>query len=252
MNEKTNLAGKVALVTGASKGLGKALSLELARRGARVVMVARGEAALEEAAAAVRRETGAVAVPLALDVADKNATHVIAAMAAELGGEVDILVHNASALGPLPMPLLLDLDCEDLSSVLETNLVGPFRLTKAVAGSMALRERGTIVFLSSDAAVNAYPGWGAYGLSKAAADHMARTLAVELEAHGVRSFSVDPTDMDTEMHALALPDADRSTLAKPAHVASVIADMIERPEWARSGERFTANSASPVAVGEAR
>lgn len=251
MNEKSRLAGKVALVTGASKGLGKALSLELARRGARVVMVARGEAALEEAAAEVRRETGAVAVPLAFDVADKNATHVIAAMAAELGGEVDILVHNASALGPVPMPLLLDLDCEDLAGVLETNVVGPFRLTKAVAGSMALRQRGTIVFLSSDAAVNAYPGWGAYGLSKAAADHMARTLAVELEGHGVRSFSVDPTDMDTEMHALALPDADRSTLAKPAQIASVIADMIERPERAKSGERLNAGS-SAVAVGEAR
>ncbi|MBL8742171.1 MAG: SDR family oxidoreductase, partial [Myxococcales bacterium] len=173
--KKSSLAGKVALVTGASRGLGKALSLELGRRGARVVMVARNEAALEEAAAEVRRETGAISVPLAFDVADKSATHVIAAMAAELGGEVDILVHNASALGPVPLPPLLDLDCEDLASVLETNLVGPFRLTKAVAGAMALRERGTIVFLSSDAAVNAYPGWGAYGLSKAAADHLART-----------------------------------------------------------------------------
>jgi NAD(P)-dependent dehydrogenase (short-subunit alcohol dehydrogenase family) len=240
MNEETTLTGKVALITGASKGLGKALSLELGRRGARLVMVARGESALDRAAAEVRRETGAVAVPLAFDVADKHATHVIAAMAAELGGEVDVLVHNASALGPLPMPLLFDLDCEDLAAVLETNVVGPFRLTKAVAGSMALRQRGTIVFLSSDAAVNAYPGWGAYGLSKAAADHMARTLAVELETHGVRSFSVDPTDMDTEMHALALPESDPSTLARPEAIARVIADMIERPERAKSGERLNA------------
>jgi NAD(P)-dependent dehydrogenase (short-subunit alcohol dehydrogenase family) len=246
MEKERSLTGKVALITGASKGLGKALSLELGRRGARLVMVARDEAALSAAAAEVRRETGAVAVPLAFDVADKNATHVIAAMAAELGGEVDVLVHNASALGPTPMPLLFDLECEDLAHVLETNVVGPFRLTKAVAGSMALRERGTIVFLSSDAAVNAYPGWGAYGLSKAAADHMARTLAVELEAHGVRSFSVDPTDMDTEMHALALPDADRSTLARPEAIASVIADMIERPDRAKSGERLNAGSWSAV------
>jgi NAD(P)-dependent dehydrogenase (short-subunit alcohol dehydrogenase family) len=106
-------------------------------------------------------------------------------------------------------------------------LLGPFRLTKAVAGSMVLRRRGTIVFVSSDASVNAYPNWGAYSVSKAAADHLARLLAAELGPHGVRSFSVDPGEMDTAMHRAALPDADPATLARPEAVARGLVRLLE-------------------------
>lgn len=112
---------------------------------------------------------------------------------------------------------------------MQTNLAGPFRLTRAVAGAMALNGRGTVVFISSDAAVEAYPGWGAYGLSKAAADHLARTLAVELGPRGVRVIAFDPGEMDTAMHAAALPDADRSALADPADVAHTLVRVIAAP-----------------------
>jgi len=136
--------------------------------------------------------------------------------------------------------LLLDTECEDLAAVLETNLVGPFRLTKIVAGAMALRGAGTIVHISSDAAVEPYPRWGAYGVSKAAQDHLSRILAAELAGTGVRVLAVDPGEMDTKMHADAVPDADRAALQRPGDVAARIASMIEDESRAASGARLVA------------
>ncbi len=236
-----SVSGRVALVTGASAGLGLGLSAALAKRGAKIVMVARGRERLFAAARAIEAEGGQV-VPLAYDVGDKRSTHEIVGLATGRAGDVDVLVHCASTLGPLPMPPLLDLACEDFSAALETNLLGAFRLTKALAGSMALRRTGALVFVSSDAATSAYPGWGAYGVSKAATDHLARSFAVELEEHGVRTFAVDPGEMDTEMHAAALPDADRASLARPGDVARRIADMIETPSRAPTGARLEASA----------
>jgi len=221
----SNATSMAAMVTGASRGLGRALAARLAEGGARVVLVARGESALGEAVADVRAR-GGEAYGLTADVADKLAVYPLAAAAAELVGPLDLLVHNASELGPTPLRPLLDTACEDLERVLAVNLVGPFRLSKIIAGSMALRGRGTIVHVSSDAAVSAYPGWGAYGVSKAAFDHLARSFASELGAHGVRVFSVDPGEMDTAMHRAALPDADPSDLLAPASVAERIVRMI--------------------------
>src|SRR5262249_15806668 len=126
--------------------------------------------------------------------------------------------------------VLLDTDCEDLARVLEVNLVGPFRLTKIVVGAMALRGRGLVVHVSSDAAVAAYPGWGAYGTSKAALDHLSRILASELGGTGISVFSLDPGDMDTKMHADAMPDADRSALERPSVVARKMVALVERAE----------------------
>ncbi len=228
-----------ALVTGASRGLGAALARELARRGARVVLVAREPGPLEEVARSIR-DAGGEAHALPADVGDKRAVYALAGAAAALVGPVDVLVHNASTLGVTPLPLLLDTECEDLERVLAVNLVGPFRLTKAIAGAMALRRRGLIVHVSSDAAVSAYPGWGAYGVSKAALDHLARIWAVELGATGVRVLSVDPGEMNTRMHADAMPDADPATLADPAAVAARIADMIAHAARAPSGARIEA------------
>lgn len=227
------------IITGASRGLGAALAHELARRGARLVLVAREEAPLAAVAQAIR-DAGGEAHAVAADVGDKHAVHAIAGAAAALVGPIDVLVHNASTLGPTPLRLLLDTECEDLDHVLAVNLVGPFRLTKAVAGAMALRRRGLVVHVSSDAAVSAYPRWGAYGVSKAALDHLSRSWAAELEEAGVRVISVDPGEMDTRMHADAVPDADRSALADPAAVARRIADMITRAEAVPSGARLEA------------
>jgi NAD(P)-dependent dehydrogenase (short-subunit alcohol dehydrogenase family) len=239
------LHGLNALVTGASRGLGRSLALELARHGARVALVARDEAALDRVVAELRAG-GATAHGIVADVADKDAAHRIAGAAAGALGEVDLLVHNASALGPLPMPPLLDTHCEDLARVLEVNLVGPFRLTRALAGSMALRRRGTVLFVSSDAAVEPYPGWGAYGVSKAAADHLARVWAEELRPAGVTVAAIDPGEMDTQMHADALPDADRASLARPDDVARVIARAL-REGRLETGRRVTASSLAVAA-----
>jgi len=235
------IQGQGALVTGASRGLGRALAEALAVQGARVALVARDGAALDEVVAGIRAR-GGIAHAIALDIADKAAIHRIAGQAHGLVGEISIVIHNASALGPTPLRLLLDTECEDLANVLETNLVGPFRLTKVLVGSMALHGGGTLVHISSDAAVSAYPRWGAYGISKAAQDHLSRILAAELAETGVRVLAVDPGDMDTKMHLDAIPDADRSQLQQPVDVARRIVDMIEDDARAVSGWRPTAPS----------
>lgn len=226
-----------ALVTGGSRGLGKALGSALAARGARVVLVARGEEELARTTAEIRAATNGEVHGIAFDVGRKEDAHRIAGAAAGLVGPIDLLVHCASTLGPLPMPLLADTACEDLAHVLEVNLVGPFRLTKIVAGAMALRGRGTVLFTSSDAAVEAYPRWGAYSVSKAAQDHLARVLAVEMPE--VRFFAFDPGEMDTRMHADAMPDADRAALARPEAVAErLVRFLAEEEPSAKSGARL--------------
>lgn len=238
----TNISGQGALVTGASRGLGRALAEILAAAGARVALVARDTGPLADVVAGIRAR-GGEARAIAADIADKASTHRIAGQAQALVGEIGIAIHNASTLGPTPLRLLLDTDCEDLAAVLETNLVGPFRLTKVLAGAMALRGAGTIVHISSDAAVEPYPRWGAYGISKAAQDHLARILAAELDGTGVRVLAVDPGEMDTVMHAAAIPDADPATLARPLDVAKRIVALIANPA-AANGVRVTAASVS--------
>ena len=235
-----NIQGQGALITGASRGLGRALAEQLAGRGARVALVARDARPLADVVAAIRSR-GGDAHAIAGDIADKAAIHAIAGQAQGLIGEINIAIHNASTLGPTPLRLLLDTECEDLARVLETNLVGPFRLTKVLAGAMAIRGAGTIVHISSDAAVEAYPRWGAYGVSKAAQDHLSRIFAAELEGTGVRVLAVDPGEMDTVMHAAAIPEADRATLAHPDDVAARIIDMIEDDARAKTGARLSAS-----------
>jgi len=130
----------------------------------------------------------------------------------------------------VPLALLADTECEELELALATNLVGPFRLTKALLGTLAASARDgghpLVVNISSDAAVTPYPTWGAYGASKAALLHLTRIWDAELAADGVRLVSVDPGDMDTPLHALAVPDADPATLKRPAVAAREIADLI--------------------------
>jgi NAD(P)-dependent dehydrogenase (short-subunit alcohol dehydrogenase family) len=232
------LRGAGTVVTGGSRGLGAALGAALAARGARVVLVARERGPLEESVARIRSE-GDEAHAIVEDVGDKAAIHRIAGAAAALVGDIDLLVHNASTLGPVPLRLLLDTDCEDVESALAVNLVGPFRLTKSVVGPMVLRGRGCVVHISSDAATSAYPRWGAYGISKAALDHLNRIWAAELEGTGVRFLSVDPGEMRTRMHAAAIPEADPATLQDPAVVAARLVALLERDDFT-SGARIEA------------
>lgn len=228
---------KTAVVTGASRGLGRATALELAARGVTVALVARDEAALREVAAEIERRGGWVlAVPG--DVSDPADAQRIAAVIHDAFGAPDLVVNNAATLGPTPLPLLLDLDPDALSDTFATNTVGPFRLTRMWVGPMVLRGSGTVVALSSDAAVDAWPTWGAYGASKAAQDHLQRTFAAELASTGLRFVTVDPGELDTDMHALAVPEADRSTLGRPADAARALVAALADPSRTPNGARL--------------
>lgn len=244
---------RTALVTGASRGLGRALALALAEAGTEVVLVARGEADLARAVEDVRarggRAHGVVADLGAPDSAAAILGQAEAALRTGRGG-LDLLVHNASTLGPTPLQPLAELRPEAFDRVFQVNTAGPWRLTRAVVGGMVLRGRGTVLHVSSDAAVAAYPTWGAYGASKAAQDHLSRVWAAELEGTGVRVLSVDPGEMDTAMHAAALPEADPATLARPDAVARRILAWLGDPASAPSGARLTPASPLPAA-GEA-
>jgi NAD(P)-dependent dehydrogenase (short-subunit alcohol dehydrogenase family) len=186
-------------------------------------------------------DAGGEAHALPFDVGRKQDVYPLVGAAAALVGPIDVLIHNASSLGPTPLRLLLDTACEDLSHVLETNLIGPFRLSKAIGGSMALRRTGIILHVTSDASVNAYQRWGAYSVSKAALDHLSRLWAAELAERGVKVLSVDPGEMDTSMHRAALPEADPETLADPMQVAQRIIELLQSDEVA-SGARVDAQS----------
>src|SRR5262245_35688003 len=214
-------------VTGGTSGLGLALVRELSRRGAHVAFVARTSDAVQRVARDLPNAHGIVG-----DVSKKDDIYPIALqILGELGG-LDVLINNASSLGPTPLRLLADTDCEDLEAALATNLLGPFRLTKAVLGALtasARDGRGAVVLnVSSDAAVNAYPTWGAYGASKAALRHLTAIWNEELAAERVHFLSIDPGDMDTPLHAAAVPDADRATLKKPETAAHELLEAVAK------------------------
>jgi len=223
--EKPSLVGLRVAVTGGTSGLGLALVRELARLGAQVAFVARGRQRVEQLSRDVDSAHGIVG-----DVSLKEDIYPIAMqIVGELGG-LDVLINNASDLGPVPLALLADTDCEDLERALATNVLGPFRLTKAVLGALAAsaREgRGAVVLnVSSDAAINAYPKWGAYSASKAALRHLSNIWNAELAEHGIHFLSIDPGDMDTPLHAMAVPDADPSTLKRAEVAARELIDAI--------------------------
>jgi NAD(P)-dependent dehydrogenase (short-subunit alcohol dehydrogenase family) len=234
------------LITGASRGLGFALAHELGARGARLAIVSPHSERLQRAAARLRA-LGIEVHPIRADIGDQDAIHRIVGQAQALLGPIDTLIHNASTLGPTPLAGLLDTDCEEFARAFEVNVLGPFRLSKALAGGMLLRGRGLVVHVSSDAAVESYPDWGAYAVSKAALDKLSRQWATELADTGVRFLSIDPGEMDTDMHRAALPDADPTTLLSPALVARRFVDIFEDTSRFRSGSRTSASALQEVA-----
>jgi NAD(P)-dependent dehydrogenase (short-subunit alcohol dehydrogenase family) len=212
-------------ITGGTSGLGLALVRELRRRGARIAFVARTREHVDRVARELPGTHGIVG-----DVARKDDIHPIALQITAALGGLDVLVNNASSLGPTPLALLADTECEDFAVALETNVLGPFRLTKALLGALtasAREGRGAVVLnVSSDAAINAYAQWGAYGASKAALRHMSAIWGEELAADGVLFLSLDPGDMDTPLHAQAVPDADPAQLKRPEAAARELSDAI--------------------------
>ncbi len=220
-----SLAGLRVAVTGGTSGLGLALVETLREVGAAVAFVARDTARVDDVAC---RHAGTHGITG--DVSRKNETHSIALrITAALGG-LDVLVNNASSLGPVPLALLADTECEDFETALATNVVGPFRLTRALLGALGASARdgrpALVINISSDAAETPYAGWGAYGASKAALSHMSRIWDEELQMHGIRVQAVDPGDMDTPLHALAVPEADPASLKQPRDAAREIVALI--------------------------
>jgi NAD(P)-dependent dehydrogenase (short-subunit alcohol dehydrogenase family) len=221
------LRGRTAIVTGASRGLGLAVARAFAERRANLVLTARGAEDLERVAEELRESTRGQSgvLALALDVS-QEAERLVAA-AEERFGRIDVLVNNASELGPTPLPALEALDWRDFEHILRVNVLAPLHLAQLVLPGMRERGEGVVINVSSDAAVEAYAGYGGYGSSKAALDHVTRTLATELEGSGVRVYSIDPGNINTAMYARAQPDDDLSSVPGPEVAAPAFFRVVE-------------------------
>lgn len=226
---------KTALITGSSRGLGLTLADFLAVQGYTLIVTARGKAALAEAAQTLGRY-GHPVHALAGDITDPAHRRALAGLANEQGG-LDLLVNNASDLGASPLPPLADYPLGRFAQLYETNVAAPLGLIQETLGALGAR-RGLIVNVTSDAAAGAYPGWGAYGASKAALELLTRTLAAELERVGV--VSVDPGDIRTQMHADAFPGEDISDRPLPEATLPFWAWLLGQDPLSVSGARFSA------------
>lgn len=233
----------VALITGASAGLGLALATALAERDWNLIIDARGGAELQAAA----RQLGARAVARTGDVADPAHRRELAETAAGFG-TLDLLVNNASALGPSPLPALAGYPLDDLEIVYRVNVLASLGLVQLTL-PLIVAAAGTIVNISSDAAVEAYPGWGGYGSSKAALDQLTAVLGAELRpAHpDLRVYGFDPGDLRTAMHQRAFPAEDISDRPEPATVVPALLRLIDdRPSSGRyRGADLLLGSGSP-------
>src|SRR5438045_3861648 len=217
------LRGKNIMITGASQGLGRELALVFAREGAAgLSLSARHGDAIRNVRDEVRKiapEANVLAIEA--DVSKpRDIERLIATTLDAFGGRLDVLINNASTIGPSPMPYLLDYPLEDFQNVLNTNLLGPFLLTKNVLPAM-IENGGSIINVTSDAGSTGYPGWGAYGISKFGLEGMSQTWAEELADTGVRVNLVDPGEMNTKMPRDAEPDEDPTQSADPAEVTEV-------------------------------
>jgi NAD(P)-dependent dehydrogenase (short-subunit alcohol dehydrogenase family) len=216
----------VAIVTGASRGLGQALAEGLAREGWSVVIDGRDPTALD--AAARRLEpliaAGKASRALAGDITDPAHRRDLVTAAAELGG-LDLLVNNAGTLGTSPLPSLGDYPLDDLRVAFEVNVVAPLGVTQAALPLLLESARPRVLNITSDAAVEAYEGWGGYGAGKAALDHLSAVFAVEYPSVAV--WAVDPGDLRTAMHQAAFPGEDISDRPDPATVVPAFMALIE-------------------------
>ena len=236
------LTGKNILITGASQGLGREMALRFAREGAAgLLLVARHVDELNK----VRDEVQNVAsntetVVIEADVSKpRDIERIVASTLTQFKGRLDVLVNNASTIGPSPMPNLLDYPVEDFRNVLDTNLIGPFLLIKSALPAM-IEGGGSIINVTSDAGQVGYPGWGAYGISKFGLEGMSQTWASELEETDVRVNWVDPGSMNTAMHRAAEPEEDPSQWANPADVTDVFVFLASDESKGVTGKRFQA------------
>ncbi|MBS4173666.1 SDR family oxidoreductase [Bacillus sp. FJAT-49736] len=229
---------KVVMISGASKGLGKALALYFAKEGYDLSICARGEEKLLE----VKKEAenfGAQVLAVKADASIPRDVERFVAMTEDHFGKIDVLINNASILGPSPMPYLLDYPEEDFAEVLRVNAFGPFLVTRRVLPGMLKRNSGSIINVTSEAGNVGYAGWGAYGISKFALEGLTETWADEVSETEVRVNMVDPGEMDTEMHALAVPDCDYE-LINPNDIVHVFGYLASDESKAVNGQRISA------------
>ena len=241
---------KKILITGASRGLGRQLALDFAREGAAALaLCARHSQPLEK----VRDEVMVVApeIKVVLIEADLSRPLDIERLFAitlhEFHGRLDILVNNASMLGPSPMPYLLDYPLEEFQAVLNSNLIGPFLAIRKALPAM-IEQGGSIINVTSDAGIVGYAGWGAYGISKFGLEGMSQTWAAELAESKVRVNWVDPGSMNTAMHRAAEPDEDPSQWADPAEVTEVFIYLASNESEGLTARRFQAQEFTAMAI----
>jgi NAD(P)-dependent dehydrogenase (short-subunit alcohol dehydrogenase family) len=245
----SKLAGKNVLITGASQGLGREMALRFTREGAAgLSLVARHADKLNAVRDEVRkigpsRTGGSDKIEIVAIEADvskpRDIERIVATTLAQFKGRLDVLVNNASTIGPSPMPSLLDYPVEDFRNVLDTNLIGPFLLIKNALPAM-IEHGGSIINVTSDAGQVGYPGWGAYGISKFGLEGMSQTWASELEETGVRVNWVDPGNMNTAMHRAAEPEEDPTEWANPAAATDVFVFLASDESKSVTGKRFQA------------
>ena len=236
------LQGKFILITGASQGLGRQLAIDFAREGAAAIsIIARRGDALKRVSDSIREvapETRVLSMVADLSK-EEEIERVVATTLNEFDGHLDVLINNASSIGPTPLPYLLDYPLEDFRQVIETNLVAPFLLIKKFLPAM-IERGGSIVNVTSDAGRVGYPGWGAYGISKFGIEGMSATWAAEVEGSSVRVNWVDPGNMNTEMHRAAEPEEDPSEWADPSEVTDVFIYLASDSSKNVNGQRFEA------------
>lgn len=237
--------GQVIVITGSSMGLGRALAQAFAQAGARVVINARGAVALEATHQELEAQ-GAESLAVVADVTQPEGIARLVEAALARFGRIDVLINNASILGPSPRPDLDQFRAEELAELFRANVIGPVLLTQAVLPTMRAQGRGLIINVTSDAGQTGYAGWGGYGASKAALERISESWAAELEGTGVRVNAVNPGDLNTAMHQLAFPDEDISDRLDPATVTGVFLWLASDAAAAVTGQRFDAPDFSPV------
>ena len=230
---------RVALITGASRGLGKTVAGFLAAQGYDLILTARGAAPLLATATELQQYGGQI-LALPGDISDGAHQQQVADAVAQRG-RLDLLINNASILGPSPQPTLATYPIETLEQVFAVNTLAPLALVQTLLPWLAA-ARGVVVNISSDAAVGGYAGWGGYGASKAALDLLSLTLANELRDQGIAVVSVDPGDMRTQMHQEAFPGEDISDRPLPAATLPFWAWLLAQQPLTISGRRFQAQA----------
>jgi NAD(P)-dependent dehydrogenase (short-subunit alcohol dehydrogenase family) len=236
----TMVKNKVVMITGVTQGLGRALTLRFAKEGAKLAVCARRTEELYR----VREEAesyGVEVLAVTADISVPRDAEKFVALTLEAYGRIDVLINNASILGPSPMPHLLDFPEEDFTEVLKVNSISPFLVTRRVLPSMLVNNEGSVINVTSEAGHVGYAGWGAYGISKFAVEGMTETWADELKSTNIRINMVDPGEMDTEMHALAVPDCNYE-LADPNEVVDVFLYLASDASKGVNGQRLEAQT----------